>query len=349
MRSPDAVLAPDDAALPVAEWDDLARSTGGSYFQTATWAVAWWDRLAGRPETLVGLWRDAAGALEGVCAVSRVTQPLLRSGGPAVRMWVNTGSGAGAGDHLGWPGRPEIRGDMVGWVTGATSGPVLLSNLTAEGAGGLAEAGFDKVEDNPTLVAPLGSGPDWFPGSSDFAKKLRYFERQLEKLGISIAMVPASGIDADLFKRLLELHAVRAEGMGWGSSFDHDREAFHRQLIDRAADGQGPMACVARLDGDVVGVLYGFRFGATFAYYQTGWSQEYVKQSLGSVLVTTTMRHAAETGATTFDFLRGDDAYKRRFGAAPVADSSWALQRGIAGAAVGLRRKAAEVMKGRSR
>jgi CelD/BcsL family acetyltransferase involved in cellulose biosynthesis len=349
VRPPDAVLAPDDVTLPISEWDDLALSTGGSYFQTGTWAVAWWDRLAGRPETRIGVWRDRSGALEGVCAVSRVTQPLLRSGGPTVRMWVNTGSGAGAGDHLGWPARPELRSDLITWAVESTSGPVVLANLTAEAARGLPAAGFDKVEDNPTLVAALGPASDWFPGSSDFAKKLRYFERQLEKAGISIGMVPASGIDADLFRRLLELHAVRAEDMGWGSSFDRDREVFHRHLIEGASDDRGPMACVARLDEEVVGVLYGFRFGSTFAYYQTGWSQEYVKQSLGSVLVTTAMRHAAETGASTFDFLRGDDAYKRRFGAVPLADSTWALQRGIAGAAVGLRRRAAEAVKGRSR
>jgi CelD/BcsL family acetyltransferase involved in cellulose biosynthesis len=349
VRGPDTVVAPDDAALPVAEWNDLAESTGGSFFQTGTWAVAWWDRLAGRPETRIGLWRDPEGALEAVCAVSRVNQPLLRSGGPAVRMWVNTGSGAGAGDHLGWPARPGLRHDMVSWATGSTSGPIVLSNLTANATDGLAEAGFSKIEDNPTLVAALGSGDDWFPGSPDFAKKLRYFERQLDKLGISVGMVPASGIDDTVFRRLLELHAVRAEGMGWGSSFDTDREAFHRHLIDGATERRGPMACVARLDGDIVGVLYGFRFGATFAYYQTGWSQDYVKQSLGSVLVSTAMRHAAETGATTFDFLRGDDAYKRRFGAVPSADTTWSLQRGMAGAAVGLRRKAAEAVKGRVR
>jgi CelD/BcsL family acetyltransferase involved in cellulose biosynthesis len=347
VRAPDQLLNPDDASLPVSEWDDLAESTGGSYFQTATWALAWWGRLAGRPETRLAFWRDAQGALEAVCAISRVTQPLVRSGGPSVKMWVNTGSGAGAGDHLGWPIRAHLRHSVLAWVVDATSGPVVLSNLAPDAVEGLQEVGFERVETNPTLVASLGAGGDWFPGSADFAKKLRYFERQLEKAHVTVEVVPASGVDMSLFRRLLELHAVRAEGMGWGSSFDQDRESFHRLLIDQAVDGRGPMAVVARLGDEVVGVLYGFRFGGTFAYYQTGWSQDYVKQSLGSVLVATAMRHAADTGATTFDFLRGDDAYKRRFGAVPASDETWALQRGLAGAAVGLRRRAVEAVKGR--
>jgi CelD/BcsL family acetyltransferase involved in cellulose biosynthesis len=346
MRPPDLILAPDDDRLPIDAWDALAESSGTSYFQTGTWSVAWWDLVAGRPETRIALWNDGSGGLQAVCALSRVDQTLLRRGGPSVRVWVNTGSGAGAGDHLGWPALPEYRGAVIGWAAQSTSGPVLLSNLAPESASGLEERGFRRLDDTPTLAAPLGSGDNWFPGSSDFRKKLRYAERQLEKLGITLSMATAPEIDDALFRRLLELHATRSEGMGWGSSFDHDREAFHRRLIDEATGDRGPTACVAWKGDEVVGVLYGFRFGDTFAYYQTGWSQEFAKESLGSVLVATTMRHAAESGATRFDFLRGDDPYKRRFGALPAADQTWSLDRGIGAVSLGLRRRAVAAAKG---
>lgn len=346
MRPPDLVLSPDDDRLAIGAWDALAESTGASYFQTGTWSLAWWDLVAGRPETRIAVWNDGSGGLDAVCALSLVDHPLLRGGGPSVRVWVNTGSGAGAGDHLGWPSLPEYRGAMIQWVVDATSGPVLLSNLAPESASGLGDRGFRRLDDTPTLAAPLGSGDDWFPGSSDFRKKLRYAERQLQKLGITISMATAPEIDEAMFRRLLELHAARSEGMGWGSSFDHDREAFHRRLIDGATDDRGPTACVARKGNEVVGVLYGFRFGDTFAYYQTGWSQEFAKESLGSVLVSTTMLHSAESGATRFDFLRGDDPYKRRFGAAPAADQTWSLDRGLAGASLGLRRRVVATVKG---
>lgn len=347
MRAPDLVAAPGDHRLDIDAWDDLAESSGGSFFQSGTWAMAWWEHLAGRPETIIGVWTDAAGALEAVCALSRITQPLLRAGGPAVPVWVNTGSGTGAGDHLGWPVTNGLTPDVVAWMVNATNGPLALHSLDPTATGSLADHGFELVDTTATLRVPLGSGEHWFPGSPDFHKKLRYFERQLDKLGVSIGMVAADEISPELFRRLLELHAARAEGMGWGSSFDLERERFHRALIDRARSDRGPFACVARRDEEVVGVLYGFRFGSSFAYYQTGWSQDYMKQSLGSVLVTTTMAHAVANGATVFDFLRGDDAYKRRFGAAPSADETWALERGLAGAVVGLRRRAVGAIKGR--
>jgi CelD/BcsL family acetyltransferase involved in cellulose biosynthesis len=348
VRSPNLILTPDDPSLPVAEWDALTESVGGSYFQSGTWAVTWWELLAGRPETHIALWTHG-GRLEAVCAVSAVTRPLLKGAGPSVKVWVNMGSGVGAADHLGWPGYGLHGRAMLEWVISSTSGPVVLSNLSPAATAGLTEHGFRRIEESPTLAVDLGHGEDWFPGSNDFRKKLRYAERQLGKAGISISMVPAPDIDTSLFRRLLELHAVRSEGMGWESNFDRDREAFHLGLIDRAVDGRGPMACVARTAEEVVGILYGFRFGSTFAYYQTGWSQEHIRHSLGSVLVARTMQHAASTGATRFDFLRGDDAYKRRFGAEPFADETWSLERGIGGAAVGLRRKAVEVVKARRR
>lgn len=348
-RRPDLVVAPGDPRLPIEGWDRLAADSGGSYFQTGTWSLAWWETLAGRPETRIGLWFDADGDLEALCAISLLTQPLLRSSGPAVRTWVNTGSGAGAGDHLGWPGYRTHGPAMLDWALSSTSGPMILSNLDPGLSEGLSDRGFRLVGESPTLAVELGQGDSWFPGSTDFRKKLRYAERQLAKAGVTLAMVGPGSIDRALFERLLRLHSVRSDEMGWESSFDENREAFHRRLIDCAGDDFGPMACVATTADEVVGVLYGFRFGTTFAYYQTGWSQEYVRHSLGSVLVAHAMQHAAETGATRFDFLRGDDAYKRRFGAQPRADQTWALQRGMGGVAIGVRRRAVDALKARRR
>ena len=86
---------------------------------------------------------------------------------------------------------------------------------------------------------------------------------------------------------------------------------------------------VARDADRVVGVLYGFVWGSTFAYYQTGWDQAYAARGLGTVLVATAMRSARETGCEVFDFLRGPERYKYRFGGVDRVDTSWA--RGRAG------------------
>ncbi len=350
MPSPDLVLAPHDPRITglVPAWDACAESTGGTFFQTGTWALAWWEHLAGRPETNVGFWTDGLGSVTTVAAVSKIEQPLFRGSGPKVAMWTNTGSGAGAGDHLGWTSTESSQDDVIRWILETTRGPVMLSNLAPGQTGGLAAAGFERFEESATLAATLGTGDDWFPGSNDFRKKLRYARRQLEKLGVELEMVGRSGIDRTLFARLLELHAVRSESLGWATHFSEDRLDFHMQLIASTTDARGPMACVARQGDTVVGVLYGFRFGDTFAYYQTGWSKEFVKQSLGSVLVATTMEWAAGEGLSKFDFLRGDDEYKRRFGAKPYTDETWLLDRGLAGKTLKARQAAADMLRKRS-
>lgn len=349
MTAPHAVLGAEAVGPDlISEWDDLAEALGTAYFQTGTWAMSWWDHLAGRPETAVASWRNASGALEAVCSVSKVTQNLLRGPGPAVAVWTNTGSGAGAGDHLGWPIADHRRKEVLDWLVAECTGPVLLSNLSKDQTPGLASRGFSRLETSPTLQASLGEGESWFPGSNDFRKKLRYYGRQLEKAGVEIGMVGGSGIDTTLFQRLLDLHAARSDDMGWGTHFDDERKAFHLQLVDAERDQRGPMMCVARRDTEVVGILYGFRFGDAFAYFQTGWSREFVKQSLGSVLVFRTMEWAAADGAHRFDFLRGDDEYKRRFGARPQDDETWMLARGAAGKALKARQAAANLRRRRA-
>jgi CelD/BcsL family acetyltransferase involved in cellulose biosynthesis len=83
--------------------------------------------------------------------------------------------------------------------------------------------------------------------------------------------------------------------------------------------------------GKAVGVLYGFIWGNTFAYYQGGWDAAWARFSLGTVLVRQAIRFAMLSGAKHFDFLRGAEPYKYRFGATDRIDETWLLPRGYSG------------------
>ena len=48
-------------------------------------------------------------------------------------------------------------------------------------------------------------------------------------------------------------------------------------------------------------------------FYQSGFDPAYSKLSPGTVMIAHAIRRAIEGGYTTFDFLRGDEAYKRRW------------------------------------
>ena len=54
----------------------------------------------------------------------------------------------------------------------------------------------------------------------------------------------------------------------------------------------------------------------SFSYYQTGWEPTYARRGLGTVLVADAMQLASiPSDCAVFDFLRGDELFKYRFGA----------------------------------
>ena len=141
-----------------------------------------------------------------------------------------------------------------------------------------------------------------------------------------------SGCCATLF----ELHA-RARARH-GASIVRHRAARPPPAAGRArpAPGRGPAAVVARRDGAVVGVLYGFWWRDTFAAYQWGWDPRVGPPQHGQCArLPGASALAAERGARTFDFLRGDRAVqvplRRRRPAGPHVAGAARPARGAAG------------------
>ena len=67
---------------------------------------------------------------------------------------------------------------------------------------------------------------------------------------------------------------------------------------------------VLRLDGRPAAVLYGLRYSKTFYFYQSGFDPGCSKRSIGLVTLGLSIRHAIEEGASEYDMLHGDEAYK---------------------------------------
>ena len=133
------------------------------------------------------------------------------------------------------------------------------------------------------------------------------------------------------------------------TTFGPEHLALHRRLAEYGAPGRGPAAVVARHDGRITGVLYGFSWKDTFAAYQWGWDPVWARFSMGSVLTYQAVRFAACAGARTLDFLRGTEAYKYRFGAVDRHDRTWMVPRGPAGLLLSARYRARDRMRPRRR
>jgi CelD/BcsL family acetyltransferase involved in cellulose biosynthesis len=111
------------------------------------------------------------------------------------------------------------------------------------------------------------------------------------------------------FEALVGLHRERWRKRGLPGVFWGQRLAFHRRFLSR--EGHGALLCAVR-EGEVGGVLYLLRTRDRWAYYQAG-IRSGPGLSLGTFLIDGAIRIAREEGARWFDFLRGEEPYKRRW------------------------------------
>ena len=186
--------------------------------------------------------------------------------------------------------------------------------------------------DCPRVDIP--ADPDQVGGSSKFRKQLRQYARKVERLGITFRWIGPEEMTPALLDVVFDLHARRQAAAGWTSMFDRSKAGLHARLVSRGGPGHGPAMVLAERDGEPVAVLYGFRWAEVFAYYQTGWLPELAEANLATVLVAQSMRLARADGATVFDFLRGAESYKYRFGATDRVDESWLVPAGLGGLAL---------------
>lgn len=93
------------------------------------------------------------------------------------------------------------------------------------------------------------------------------------------------------------------------------KAAFFRDMAHQLwPHGWFELTCL-HADGVPVASLCCFTYNATYAAYNASYHPEYSHLSAGIVLFADRIRSAIERGFTTFDFLRGDEPYKYRFGA----------------------------------
>ena len=340
---------PDEPAANAltAEWLALAgQFERSSYFQTPDWVLSWWETIAARPPTRIAVWRDGSGRLEAVVALSRGGERLHRRLPLRVPAYVNAGTGAGAADHCGWLVPAELGPTVRGWLDGATGRSALIVRNVDPSwpADAVLPAGARVVEGTacPEVTLPLREGPAG--PSKSFVRQLRRFTRRLSDEGIEFEWVPPGDVDEALLTRLLELHAQGREGLGEGN-FGSDQLPLLRRLTERGGAERGPAAIMAHRGAEIVGVLYGFWWRDTFAAYQSGWDRAYARHALGNVLILQALESAARLGARRFDFLRGTEPYKYRFGASDRCDQTWLVPRGPAGALLAARHRVREARR----
>jgi CelD/BcsL family acetyltransferase involved in cellulose biosynthesis len=165
----------------------------------------------------------------------------------------------------------------------------------------------------PFVTLP-GSWDDYLAArSANFRQQIRRRERKLAKLGdLRLRSASAESLEADM-ATLFRLHLLRWEGRGRSALADPAAQDFLRRFA-RAAQERGWLRLhTLELDGEPIAAFFGWRLGARYAFYQSGFDPAHADHSVGSVILAMTIRSAIEEGAHEFDMLLGTEPYKRRF------------------------------------
>jgi CelD/BcsL family acetyltransferase involved in cellulose biosynthesis len=94
-----------------------------------------------------------------------------------------------------------------------------------------------------------------------------------------------------------------------------EKAAFFHDIAHRLWSQGWLELTVLRADKVPVAALCCFTYGTTYAAYNASYHPDYGHLSVGIVLFANRIQSAIERRFACFDFLRGDEDYKYRFGA----------------------------------
>jgi CelD/BcsL family acetyltransferase involved in cellulose biosynthesis len=113
---------------------------------------------------------------------------------------------------------------------------------------------------------------------------------------------------------LFRLHDARwAERPSSSALSDPAIRAFHLEFATAALERGWLRLCVMEVDGVPIAALHGWLIGGRWSYYQAGFDPAWSRHSPGFLLLAETIREAIEEGASEYDMLLGNEAFKRRF------------------------------------
>jgi CelD/BcsL family acetyltransferase involved in cellulose biosynthesis len=313
------------------EWNELLRtSSSDSLFLTWEWMFTWWKHLGGRRRLSILAVRSA-GQLIAIAPLA--LRPPDYGGLRPFSVLEFMGKGFAGSDYLDVivrPGREQDalqaladdleRGQVMLELSQVRRGSSLALDLAGriEGRGwGLSEVG--------TAVCPYIdlSGRTWVSyldglGPAHRANLKRRLRNLTRSSGLLFTRAENEEERREFLGQLIRLHDLRREELGGSEAFHTPGlRAFHEEFSALALGRGWLRLFLLSLDRIPAAALYGFRYGRTFYFYQSGFDPAYGKQSVGLVAMGLTIRKALEEGAAEFDLLHGDEGYK----------SLWARQR----------------------
>lgn len=303
------------------EWDTLvSKSMTNTPFQLHTYQKSWWDYLHPENGTLHTITvRDSNDQLIGIaslyliegilyfngCVEETDYLDLISSTADAEAVWT------AVFDCLCSSEFPEWHGLSLCNIPEASPSRTILPQIAAK-------RGFS-LQETINEVCPIIPLPETFDDylAQIDSKQRREIKRKLRRaFGADAQLVQVSQEDditeaVDTFLELLQKSTF--EKRDWLN--EGRTQLFH--TVAKAAQEAGTLQLLfMEVDGQKAAALFNFNYNGRIWVYNSGLDPDkFGNLSLGVVISAKAIELGIEQGAAEFDFLRGNETYKYRFGA----------------------------------
>lgn len=305
-----------------AEWDTLAgQGMTDTPFQTLAYQKAWWQHLQPPGATLQTIAvHQPTGELAAMACLYVTTEGVVHFNGCVEETDYLDLICAPENAEAAWTAVCDIlcSSDFPAWtvlelcnIPAASPSRAILAQLAQEN--GLA------ITETLNEVCPIIQLPATFDDYLDSleSKQRRELNRKLRRAaaaGVAIHIVgPEDDLtqEVDAFLELLQTSTF--EKRDWLT--DGRRAVFHDAAQAALANGTLQLM-FAEVEGQKAATLFNFDYKDRIWVYNSGLDPSaFGALSLGVVLTAKAIENAIENGRSHFDFLRGNETYKYRFGA----------------------------------
>ncbi len=316
------------------EWDELLLDgTNPSVFLSPEWQKSWFSAYHGLGELFVLAVTSESQGLIGLLPMYRASasKPFGMLRPIRVLRVVGSGSG-GTSTNLGVVSRLEdcdevaraladyLHANSREWDEIDLHFCLGEDPATQRFVGAMRRGGCtDNVLIEPHRIVSLA--PTYTEYLASLSKKMRtevpYEERRLERAyEVSFHRAENHAERIASTQTLIELNDKRWQARGEPGSFSTpEKRALAESVGARFLDLGWLDLWELRLDGRAAAIEYGFRFGDTFFPLWVAIDTDFIKFEVGSVLRAHIINHLIGLGIVNYEFMRGRETYKLRWGA----------------------------------
>jgi len=165
----------------------------------------------------------------------------------------------------------------------------------------------------PYIVLP-STFEDYFKGlGSNWRRNMRRWGKKLNRdFKVEFNICNSTETIDEALRTFFDLHEKRWRSQGEPGAFaDKTFCDFHHDVARSFAEKGWLNLCFLTLNDEPVSTVYAFKYSQKMFNYLSGFDPQYSEYRVGHLVFLYLIKHSINNGIEEFDFMRGDESYKR--------------------------------------